>query len=244
MKNLLKTAVVTATFVASFAAIAAAAWFFPAIAADIPVKAERPAATYYFSWSGLYIGGYGMYGANFGQAVTTDVETPLNLSSIPHGAGIGAELGYLTDLRPFVIGVKADWAFANMTASGNVANVLSLSNATSYLGDVNAILGLPLTPDGRLLGYLTGGFAFGGAKPSLNVAGLAAAANDTSTGWDIGGGLRYMLPGDHLWIGIEGDYYKLGDKSIAATLADGTPLVTSTAKYDIFVQKVAIGWKF
>jgi len=93
------------------------------------------------------------------------------------------------------------------------------------------------------LAYGVGGFGFGGAKPNLAVGSIQAAASDTSTGWNVGAGLRYKMT-QNLGIFIEGDYYQLGDKSLTATLSDGTPIATSTAKYHIVTQKFGLSWQF
>jgi outer membrane immunogenic protein len=216
----------------------------PGYAADLQPKVQPlPYASY--SWSGLYLDGFGLYGANFTGTDVTDGTTLAQLAAVPHGPGLGGDLMYLTQLSPFVLGIRASIAYASLSGSGQINSAaLSVSNATNYLGDLNAILGLPLSSDGRLLGYITGGFAFGGAKPNLQFGTLAVAASDTSTGWDIGAGLRYALTPN--WsVGIEGLYYKLGDKQLTITdPSSGLPILTSTAKYDIAVQKIVVGYKF
>lgn len=219
-------------------------WIGIAHGADLPTKAYPQAAPLAWSWSGIYIDGFGLYGANITNAVTAGDGFNTDLSSIPRGPGFGGDLMALTQLNQFVVGIRASAAYANLSATATESNGLTISNATNYLGDLNAIVGLPLGPDGRLLGYLTGGFAFGGAKPNLAVGTIAAGINDTSVGWDIGAGLRYALTPN--WsLGIEGEYFRLGDRAL--TLSDpatGLPILTSNAKYDILVQKIVLGYKF
>lgn len=236
---------------AALAALAGVVGTVPAIAADLPAKAYATptAAPASIGWTGLYLQGYGLYGANLSHADLTVEDTSFgDLASNPHGPGIGGAVGYNWQLsNGIVFGPRLELAYANLQGGGTLAQSLKFSNATNYLGSANLVLGIPLSPDGRLLGYLTGGFAWGGAKPNLNNVGLAAtqiqaAASETSTGWDIGGGLAYTL--DKNWsVFIEGDYYKLGDKSLTATI-DGVPVATSTARYDIIVQKFGIGYRF
>lgn len=228
------------------ASVSVAAMYLPAAAADLAVKARpQPAPVELFTWSGIYVDGFGLYGADFTNAFTSGSGIATDLSSIPHGPGFGGDLMALSQFNQFVLGARVSAAYANLSASAtDTATGLSISNATNYLGDVNAIIGVPLSPDGRLLGYLTGGLAFGGAKPVLSALGTSSAISDTSFGWDIGAGLRYAITPN--WsVGIEGEFFKLGDRSV--TLSDpatGVPVLTSTAKYDIFVQKVVIGYKF
>lgn len=225
------------------AGLAAAATIFATalFAADMPQKAP-PAPVAVWSWSGFYASGYGLYGANI---TDTTVATLGDVGSVPHGPGIGGGLGY--NFQPasgLVFGVRADIAYLNMTGNGNIgAAALSVSNATNYIGDLDALIGVPLTPDNRLLAYGVGGFAFGGAKPNLQVGSLSAAASDTSTGWNVGAGLAYQLD-RNLSVFIEGDYYQLGDKSLSITAPGGGVLATSTAKYHDVAQKAGIVYRF
>ena len=219
-------------------------WTFPVFAADLAIKA--PAAPYGIaSWQGLYLSAYGLYGANLTNTTVTDgTGVSADLASAPHGPGIGGSVGYYFQPTPngVVFGPRLDLAYANMQGGGSLANALSVSNATNYLGDVDLILGLPLSPDGRFLGYIGGGFAFGGAKPNLNVVNLQQAASDTSTGWNAVAGLAYQLtPNWQLF--IEGNYFQLGDKSLSVMDGD-TLLATSTTKFHIFTQKFGASFKF
>lgn len=224
-------------------------WPFPAYTADLPVKGlPYQGVPAVMSWAGLGIEGFGLYGVNFGGASThDDLGAGLvdELSGHPSGPGIGGGFWYFFQPSPngIVFGLRAEIAYANMQAgaSSNISG-LSISNATNYLGDIDACLGLPLSSDGRLLGYGCGGFGFGGAKPNLQVASLQAAASDTSTGYNVALGLKYAVTQNWI-VGIEGDYFKLGDKSLTATIG-GVPIITSTAKYDIFAQKFMVGYKF
>src|SRR5882672_12138523 len=138
------------------AALAVLAGAAPVIAADLLVKKAAPATASYLpaSWAGLYVSGYGLYGANLTNTAVTDMTTVADIASAPHGPGVGGAIGYNFQPVPngIMFGVRADVAYANLHGSGAVSNVLSVSNATNYLGDLDAIIGLPLTPDGKLLG--------------------------------------------------------------------------------------------
>jgi opacity protein-like surface antigen len=217
----------------------------PAFGADLN-KAVPLAPVYSsVSWQGLYFSGYGLYGANI---TNTDISSGgidlASLASSPHGFGLGGALGYYFQAGGLVWGPRVDLAYANMQGgSALTGGTLSVSNATNYLGDADLIVGLPLG-DSRLLAYLGAGFAFGGAKPNLTTAlTLPQAASDTSTGWNVLGGLAYQLSPN--WqVFIEGDYFQLGDKSLTATTAGGTPIATSLTKYHIVEQKFGLSYKF
>jgi opacity protein-like surface antigen len=216
----------------------------PAFGADLN-KAVPLAPVYSsVSWQGLYFSGYGLYGANItNTTITSDIlGITGDLGSAPHGFGLGGALGYYFQAGGLVWGPRVDLAYANMQG-GSGGNLVSVSNATNYLGDADLIVGLPLG-DSRLLAYLGAGFAFGGAKPNLTTAlTLPQAASDTSTGWNVLGGLAYQLSPN--WqVFIEGDYYQLGDKSLTATTAGGTPIATSLTKYHIVEQKFGLSYKF
>lgn len=221
-----------------------------ASAADLPRKYDPPmlpAAA--FNWTGFGLELYGLYGVNFGTAnVHDDVGAGItsNLTGLAHGPGIGGGFWYFYQpaQTSAVFGLRAEISYANLSggANTNLGLPLSVNNATNFLGDVDACLGFTLSGDGRLLGYGCGGFAFGGAKPNLQVASVQAAASDTSTGYNFALGLKYAITQN--WVlGIEGDYYKLSDKSASITLG-GVPIVTSNVPYDIFVQKLTIGYRF
>lgn len=216
-------------------------------AADLARRAPAEASYQPASWAGLYGDIYGLYGANLTNSSGTVGGTPLDFAASPNGPGIGGAIGYNFEATNGIVwGPRLDLAYANFHGSGSVAQVLSFSNATNYLGDLDLVLGKKLSADGRLLGYFVGGFAFGGAKPNLTVVGLAptqvqAAANDTSTGWNVGAGLRYQFT-PQLSGFMEGDYYRLGDKSLTATFG-GLPIATATAPYHIFEQRFGLSLK-
>jgi opacity protein-like surface antigen len=217
-------------------------------AADLqayPNKAPIAPAYLPVTWQGLYLDFYGLYAAN-----TTDADVAMNGANIaniaasPHGPGFGASLGYWFQLGPggLVIGPRLDGMWANIKGDGSVSNSLSVSNATNWLGDADACLGLPLG-DGKLLAYGCAGFAFGGAKPNFQVANVSQGISDTSTGWNGALGLKYQLTPN--WtIGIEGDYFQLGDKTLAIPLDKEGDVLTSTTKYHMWVQKVVVGFRF
>jgi outer membrane immunogenic protein len=217
-----------------------------AAAADLRVTKAPVAVAAGYSWGGLYLSGFGDYGINFTNMATQAGPVTIDLASAPHGFGVGGGVAFLyqAPASPWVLGVRGDIGWLNMQGSGAVSMLtlsgLSVSNATNYLGDANVVVGYTLDP--RLLAYLTGGLAFGGAKPNLQFGTLAAAASDTSVGFDIGGGLAYAITSSTS-IFIEGDYYQLGGKALSIAGPNGVPLVTSTANYNIAVQKVGLNFR-
>lgn len=225
--------------------VAALALGSAAVAADLPVKAPVYQPLPMVSWAGLYIDIYGLYAAN-----TTDADVAMNSVNIanvatsPHGPGIGGALGYNFQPTPggVVFGARADIAYANIQGGGSITDALSVSNATNWLGDFDGLIGIPLG-DGKLLAYGVAGFAFGGANPNVQVATVAQGINSTSTGWNAGLGLKYMLTPN--WVlGIEGDYFQLGDKTLAIPLDTAGNVLTSNNKFHIWMQKATLSYKF
>lgn len=215
-------------------------------AADLRLATKAPAlAASSYSWSGLYLSGFGDYGINFTNMNTQMGITAADIAASPHGFGVGGgvTLLYQAPASPWVLGLRGDIGWLNMQGSGAITSApaaLLVSNATNYLGDANVVIGYTLDP--KLLAYLTGGLGFGGAKPNLQVGSLQAAASDTSVGFDVGGGLAYAISSSTS-IFIEGDYYQLGGKSLSIAGPGGVPLVTSTANYNIAVQKVGLNFR-
>jgi outer membrane immunogenic protein len=235
----------------------------PAGAADLkgaPASVYKAPVASSFNWSGFYVWGYGSYSANFAGmdttvAPTSPTPTIINLASIPHGPGFGGglEVFFQQQGSPWVLGAEADIGVMNLQngstlATGGVA-ALSISNQSNYLGAVNVELGYAGL-DPKLLVGVKGGFAFGGAKPNLMVAGACAggtnctqAISDTSVGWDFGAFMKYAFT-DHLNVGIEGRYTDLGSRSLTVTPTGGTiPIATSTAKYNFLSQLLTVEYK-
>src|SRR5882672_5202190 len=127
-----------------FAFLLVMAGFAGAWAADMPTKAApyaTPVAA--VNWQGLYLDGYFQYGANVTGVTTITASNPaVDLASAPRGPGVGGSLGYNFDLGNFVLGARADISYLNVSGSGSsVADSLSVSNATNYLGNLDVLVG-------------------------------------------------------------------------------------------------------
>lgn len=207
-----------------------------ASAADLrtPVLTKAPVvSTALPTWTGFYLGGNVGYGADTTNSTVTAGTTVIDLGAVPRGPIAGGEIGY--DFQPYgnlVLGLRADIDFANMRASGNVGT-LSLNNLTNYIGDADLRLGYAGFGNHVLL-YLDGGLAYGGRQPNLTVGSLQAAANDTSVGWNLGGGIETRLT-QYVSAFGELDYYDLGGKSLQA----GT-LVTSNSPFRFGLAKLGL----
>jgi outer membrane immunogenic protein len=185
-----------------------------ASAADMSLKAPPPMAPSSLpAWTGWYFGANVGYGANVTDATAVVGTTTLDLGAVARGPAIGGQIGY--DWQPatnWVLGLRGGVDFANFRANGNVGGVVSLSNLTNYIGDFDLRLGYSGFGN-HVLTYVNGGLGFGGRQPNFQVATLQAAANDTSVGWNVGGGIETGLTPYVSAFG-EIDYYDLGSKSL------------------------------
>src|SRR5215510_5829519 len=85
-----------------------------AVAADLPAKApyyKAPPAAYY-NWSGFYIGGQG--GWAFDGKYDWAPEFPTIHSGLDGGFG-GGTVGYNWQVHRFVLGLEADYSWADIT---------------------------------------------------------------------------------------------------------------------------------
>ncbi len=145
-----------------------------------------------FSWTGFYIGGNAGYGWSSGSDGVGAIDGS--------GAVGGGQLGFNYQFANNVVaGLEADLSAADI--SGRLGGV---STSVDMLGSVRGRLGYAA---GRLMPYVTGGFAFGNQK--VDVLGLDQSK--TLTGWTAGAGLEYALT-DHWTARTEYLYTDLGSK--------------------------------
>lgn len=201
------------------------------VAADLPshkAPAAYPAATSATSakWTGFYVGLNGGYGnATFKDPYVTPV-----LGTFSSTGGLaGLQVGFNYQIDKYVIGVEADYDWANLSASkgaaagasfnGNVlAAAATIKTTQESLGTVRGRLGY--TVDNALL-YVTGGYAYAKAKVDVSAAatvnsnliwGGTAGNSQSHSGWVLGAGLEYDL-GSHISAKAEYLYADLGSKT-------------------------------
>ncbi len=146
-------------------------------------------------WNGLYVGVNGGYGW------TSDSSNSASDFSPAGGFG-GGQIGYnwqgALGHHHLVLGVEADIQGADISDSISASdgrNSASLKQSLNWFGTVRGRVGYAMD---RTLVYATGGFAFGGVETTgaVNFPGLAAAsggANETQTGYVLGGGIEHKL---------------------------------------------------
>lgn len=211
-----------------------------ASAADLPprVAARAPLTTAtVYDWSGFYLGvhaGFGL-GRDRAQHVVPTVSFD-SLYLAPQGGLAGGQIGYNRQIGsvfgPLVLGVEADMAGAALRDDGtNVANSIPRTARTQYmqeidrLGTVRGRLGVA---NGPMLGYMTGGYAFGQVATTVTEGTTVFQSGSRMRhGWTIGGGIEAALAGN--WTGrIEYLHLNLGNTvdRLFATQTLGTEVRT------------------
>ena len=196
----------------------------PATAADImrrpppakaPIYVEPP-----FTWTGPYVGING-----FGRS---DFSAPFASGSFDTSGGlVGGTLGYNYQMGQAVFGIEGDidasWIKGDTACGG-----LSCEVKNSWLGTVRGRLGYAA---GRFMPYVTGGAAFGDIKTSISGLG---SANETKTGWTVGGGVEAALSGP--WSAkLEYLYVDLGS---------GGSIAGADAKFQTNIVRAGLNYRF
>jgi outer membrane immunogenic protein len=178
----------------------------PALAADMPVKAPKPAPVV-ASWIGFYVGFNGGYGWRDSSQVNFVANDPFALAFLTSGLGIGGtpvvppanrlrggfgglQAGYNWQVNPnWLVGVEADFDGSSISGTGTTANLVAAPTLTStvtadqrirWFGTVRARLGV--LPTENWLLYATGGFAYGRIDENVNVGFSGATSGLLVTG--------------------------------------------------------------
>ena len=173
----------------------------PAMAADVGIPrkaAPPPPAPVVYNWTGFYIG------ANVGGARgNVDWRYVVGGGTGHHdtmGALAGGQIGFNWQTGPFVLGVEADWDWANINGRARCPNpAFDCHSTLDSLGTVRGRLGYATGP---LLWYATGGFVWGDQRiETIQRFGLPVAPSGTNvngsrnwaTGWTAGVGLEFAV---------------------------------------------------
>jgi outer membrane immunogenic protein len=214
---------------------------FPAMAADMPLKAPPPRPAPVFTWTGCYLGG--SIGGIWRQTDNVSVGVTDGGSGVAAGAAAGAiptafgvggsswiaggQAGCNYQAANWVLGIETDFSGTSLNGSTTIATNVpgffpltsSVSQDMSWIGTTRGRLGWAW---GNVLAYATGGAAYAHVSygyAANNIAGggaLAVAASDSATqfGWTAGGGLEW---GFGAW-SVKGEYlyYDLGSHPLTA----------------------------
>ncbi len=189
-----------------------------------------------WNWTGPYVGvnaGYGGGEFQYPFSGTTDANGTNPVAGRLHqnssgGLG-GGQIGYnIQGYRGLLFGIEADIDATDIGGRSDFYSNDSLGVASSggadskinYLGTVRGRIGAPMF-GGRVVPYVTGGFAYGGVRTSAGFGCSACAdgggfdtGTHTQTGWTVGAGVEYGLT-RHLSFKAEYLYVDLGEQDLS-----------------------------
>ena len=187
----------------------------PAVAADLAARTytKAPVVAPLPTWAGFYIGAMGGYASedssNFGMK----------------GGFAGGTLGYNWQMGSLVLGVEADAAWSDISASVGIPGLVSADSKIRDLGTVRGRIGYAVD---QVLFYGTGGFAWADNKLSANALGFGFSDSQVHTGWVVGAGVEYMfaphwsLKGEYLYRSFGSEDYTFSGGGFAGTVSSGT----------------------
>jgi outer membrane immunogenic protein len=242
-----------------------------AIAADLPVKAPRPAvvaAPACAQFGGLYIGAHGGYGyynykyhdkGNLVQTIDADLPTSIHMTDDSwHG---GVQAGYNWQRNCTVFGFEADWAWTGMKAKdtffdgdAGTQDTLTVESKMRWFGTVRTRAGIVVD---NLMLYATGGFAYAQFKREFTVFEdgpvTTAAFNSSRTrwGWTAGVGGEWAL-GSNWSIKSEFLYMRFvnDERSFPAVTVNGVNFGVPGRSYsfnnedEAWVTRIGLNYRF
>lgn len=204
-----------------------------AVAADLPSRAQAPAAPFAplapaFTWTGFYAG------VNAGYAWGDFTGTGGRLFDEADGFVGGGQLGYNAQFGQFVVGLETDLQWMGVDADRTVVGGLPVGSEASldYFGTVRARAGVALD---RTLVFATGGLAYGGSD--VAVAGFGSDDN-THVGWTVGAGAEYAFTNNLTFKG-EYLYTDLDEETVRIP---GLAPVTAGAEFS--TVRAGVNYKF
>lgn len=236
---------------AAFAALFA----FPAVAADLPVKAA-PVPPAYMSdyFSGLYIGAHGGYGFDRGDGTgtaTTAIGTgATSFATAPQGFIGGLHIGWGTRVgNGFYFGVEGDGDIATLDGTANNPGFIgNINSKNRWLASLRGRFGFIVVPN--LLAYATGGWGWGGSSFTVTgTDGTQFSTSPTLNGAVLGGGIEIALNPN--W-GLRAEYlhYFLNDLNAATTgvMSNGVVAlpanIFANVKDNVDVARVGLSYRF
>jgi outer membrane immunogenic protein len=195
-----------------------------AFAADLPLPAPPPSASY-FPAAGQYNWGGGYFGLNGGYALGTSDWT-LGAASTgnfkANGFLFGGTLGGNFQYSRVVMGLEADmdWSGLSGSTSAGLCSVpagFACQNKSDWLSTARGRAGYAFD---RILFFATGGLAL--ANVQLAVTSPAASVSSVRAGWTAGAGIEYAFA--DMWTAkIEYLYVDFGkiDCQVAAIVVCG-----------------------
>jgi len=234
-----------------------------ASAADLPArpyKALPPAAPVY-SWTACYIGfeGGGAWGRSGIEAVTVIGNAPPAEPGLPFtndfslsGALVGGTAGCNYQTGNWVFGAETDISWTNL--NGAAQNIFPFNTNDlnqlheNWFDTVRGRIGYAWD---RLWVYATAGAAFAGTTLQFfdnRIPGGSVSDSRTRSGWVVGGGVEYALPGtflDNLSVKAEYLHADFGSRNyFDPPLAVAAITVVNTRKTTLTDDIVRVGLNY
>lgn len=179
-------------------------------AADMPTKAPvyTPPPPIVYNWTGFYIGING--GGGWAQSNHTDTAGITTGNFNLSGGLIGGTIGYNWQMNNFVLGLEADWDWANISGSTITNCAVGCDTKITSFGTLRPRLGFVWN---RFMPYVTGGLAWGTVKAGQP----GFESTTTRAGWTVGGGVEaFVIP---KWsVKVEYLYASLQDSSYTVAI--------------------------
>ena len=187
-----------------------------ASAADLPVKAPVARTPLAYNWTGCYIGGHVGYGWGRKDWLHTEdhgvpVVPPEPFGQDdPDGAVVGGQLGCNYQTGSFVFGVEGDGAWSGLKGSHVPFAGDLQESSVEWIATITGRVGFAWD---RTLLYVKGGGAWAGDKFSETFNGFLNTADQTRSGWIVGGGIEYAFAGN--WTAkVEYNYLDFGNEFV------------------------------
>lgn len=191
----------------------------------------KAAAAPIYHWAGPYLG------AHFGGALSSgeDVLTPIGSDTTnPSGVLGGLQVGYNYRLAPtWLVGIEGELGWTSAEGKANFLDPagiasLSITSDHNWYDTLSGRVGYVMGP---LMLYAKGGAACMNADYRMDVnSGIdgSTLANATRTGWNVGGGLEYML-GSRWSAKLEYDHLDFGSDTLGFVNPFGSSVTFKTA---------------
>jgi outer membrane immunogenic protein len=240
-----------------FALASMAALMGTAAAADLPPRPapqpyyKAPVAMQVYNWTGFYIGINGGWGWN--QWSNPDGQLAaagFNGTQNGNGGIAGGQIGFNYQISQFVVGVDADFDWANIKWSQSIgvpiaffgvpagALAVTVSDKDQFLSTFGARFGYAF--DHALL-YAKGGGAWAREQFTISALGTSATATNNRLGWMVGAGLEYAVT-NNVTLKAEYNYVSFGSDNTTISNAGGTG--TFNQKQNISLVKAGVSYLF
>lgn len=205
----------------------------PSRAADVVTYQEPAPMAVGIDWSGFYIGVHGGYGwadsdAEFTNGLAGAVD--LDLDGFFGGGQVGYNFVFGNGL---LVGVEADYSFAEIDGSALGFNATTVSMDINSMASVRARLGYTMD---RFLPYVTAGWAWADVDRYNSFTGQTLSEN--FDGFTVGAGVEYAI--NMNWsAGLEYRYTDFGNATFVANNG-----FNSDVDLDLHTVRFSVNYRF